>query len=64
MTLLIRELTGKRGGHEDRGEATNAADEWRIGEPPVLASNIMVIGICTTVDGNAHDDENLMIHAS
>lgn len=57
--VLIRILTGKRGSDKDRGETTDSAHERGTWDVPVFTSDVSSLGISTTVDDDAHNNEDL-----
>lgn len=59
LGVVDRGLTRKGGCHKDRGKTTNAADKWGVGEMPVLTSDVATLLVSSTVDDDAHDDEDL-----
>jgi len=49
----------ERGCYEDRCEAADAADEWRVSDVPILRADVLAGGITAAVDGDAEYDEDL-----
>lgn len=59
----FRAAVGEGGGHEDGGEAADAADEGGTGEAPVGAADVVVVDVAAGVDGDAEEYEDLMLLA-
>jgi hypothetical protein len=59
MSFKVSRLTGECSSHEYGCETTNAADKRSTWDTPVLAADVMVVNICTTVYCDGHDDEHL-----
>lgn len=46
-------LTSEGGRHKDAGEATDPANERGIADKPVVAPNVAVLGVGTTIYGDS-----------
>lgn len=54
-------VLGERGSDEDRGEAADASNEGGFAGVEVLVADVFMLGVCTAVDDNAEDDEDLAL---
>ena len=44
---------------EDRSKSSNAPNKWGISNEPIVAANVSMVRIASTIDHNAKDDEYL-----